>query len=183
MAGDSQAHPGLKLALCLLGVFLLGAACERDTSVTTPNGSVLELPEGFEPLDFDLVTLEISTAEAVHTLTAEVAETPRQIERGLMFRTSMPEDAGMIFIFEGERSSGFWMFNTLIPLSVAYIDARGEIVDIQDMEPCGNPDPRDPSACPGYPPAAPYRYALEVNQGYFAERDIGVGDSVSFIRQ
>ncbi len=165
------------MALCL---FLMGAACGRQVAVTTPNGSVLELPEGFEPVEVRSGSLQLSTDLATYDLAAEFAETPAQRERGLMFRTSLPEDAGMLFIFEEDQRSGFWMFNTLIPLSVAYIDVRGEIVDVQDMEPCGNPNPRDPRSCPGYPAAAPYRYALEVNRGYFAERDIGVGDSISF---
>jgi uncharacterized membrane protein (UPF0127 family) len=100
-------------------------------------------------------------------LAAEVAETPRQRERGLMGRTALGENQGMLFVFEQEQPLSFWMRNTLIPLSIAYIDGRGTIVDIQDMEPLDETS---------HPSAAPARYALEVNQGFFEEHGIRVGD-------
>ncbi len=100
-------------------------------------------------------------------LVAEVAETPRQRDRGLMGRTALGENHGMLFVFDQEQPLSFWMRNTLIPLSIAYIDDRGTIVDIQDMEPLDETS---------HPSAAPARYALEVNQGFFEEHGIRVGD-------
>ncbi|MGB3632459.1 MAG: DUF192 domain-containing protein, partial [Rubrobacteraceae bacterium] len=89
--------------------------------------------------------------------------------QGLMNRTSLGEDRGMLFVFEEEATLSFWMKNTLIPLSVAYIDSEGRIVDIQKMEPLDD----DP---PHYASAEPAQYALEVNQGFFEERGVEVGD-------
>ncbi len=84
-----------------------------------------------------------------------------------MERTELAEDAGMLFVFDREVTDGFWMRNTLIPLSIAYIDSGGRIVDIQDMEPLDETP---------HPPASPYQYALEVNQGFFEARGIEIGN-------
>lgn len=99
----------------------------------------------------------------------EIANTPAERERGLMERTELAEDAGMIFVFDREQILRFWMKNTLIPLSIAYIDSVGRIVDIQDMQPLDENT---------YPSAEPAQYALEVNQGFFEERGIEVGNEV-----
>jgi len=99
----------------------------------------------------------------------EIANTPAEREQGLMGRTELAEDAGMLFVFSREGTGAFWMKDTLIPLSIAYIDAGGRIVDIQDMQPLDETP---------HPPAAPYRYALEVNQGFFAQRGIEVGNTL-----
>ncbi|MCA3748442.1 MAG: DUF192 domain-containing protein [Rubrobacter sp.] len=88
-----------------------------------------------------------------------------------MYRTALGEDRGMLFVFDRERRLSFWMRNTLIPLSIAYIDSEGRIVDIQDMKPLDD----DP---PHYVSAEPAMYALEVNRGFFEERGVEVGDTV-----
>lgn len=155
---------------------------DGDSDVpTTPNGSTIALPSGVESIDFALGTVTITTDDTTYTLTAEVAETPRQRQRGLMFRTSMPEEAGMMFVFQASQAGGFWMYNTILPLSIAYIDSSGNIVTIRDMEPCaGGSQAECSQEAAAYLATAPYRYALEVNQGYFDARDITVGDSVSY---
>jgi uncharacterized membrane protein (UPF0127 family) len=158
-----------------------GSGDDSPNLPTTPNGSTIALPEGVESIDFELGTVTITTDDATYTLTAEIAETPRQRQRGLMFRTSMPEDAGMMFVFQASQSGGFWMFNTILPLSIAYIDSSGTIVTIRDMEPCaGRTQTECSQEAAAYLASAPYRYALEVNQGYFDARDITVGDSVNY---
>jgi uncharacterized membrane protein (UPF0127 family) len=83
--------------------------------------------------------------------------------------TQQPEDRGMLFVFGEEQELSFWMKNTLIPISIAFIHSEGRIVDIQDMKPLDD----DP---PSYVSAEPARYALEVNQGFFEERGIKVAD-------
>jgi uncharacterized protein len=75
----------------------------------------------------------------------------------------------MLFVFPDEEVRSFWMRNTLIPLSIAYIDSEGRIVDIQDMKPLDDEEPH-------YVSAEPARYALEVNKGFFDERGVEVGD-------
>lgn len=99
----------------------------------------------------------------------EIADTPERQETGLMRRTTMAEDQGMIFVFPGQTTIAFWMKDTLLPLSIAFIDDQRRIVDIQDMQPL------DESL---HNSAQPYTYALEMNQGYFRRHSIMVGDPV-----
>jgi hypothetical protein len=99
----------------------------------------------------------------------EIADDKAEQRRGLMERTELAENAGMLFVFDREEPRSFWMRNTLIPLSIAYIASDGRIVDIQDMQPLDETS---------HPSAEPAQYALEVNQGFFAERGIEVGNVV-----
>lgn len=96
----------------------------------------------------------------------EIADTPEKEERGLMFRTELPKNQGMLFVFLQPQPLYFWMKNTKIPLDILYFGADGSFVSTATMEPCV----ADP--CPAYPSAAPARYALEVNKGYVAEHGI-----------
>lgn len=100
-------------------------------------------------------------------LTVGVARTAAERSRGLMFRESLAEDRGMLFIFAEDSESGFWMSDTSIPLSVAFIAEDGRILDIQDMEPFSTEVHRPPG---------PYRYGLEVNEGWFEQHGFGPGD-------
>ena len=106
-----------------------------------------------------------------HPVTVEVADDEAKRQRGLMFRESLPEDHGMLFVYDSERQLSFWMRNTLIPLDVAFIDAGGRIVDIQQMEPMTDET---------HTTRAPAMYALEMNRGWFAEHGVEVGDTVEF---
>ena len=99
----------------------------------------------------------------------EVADDMDEMAKGLMGRTALAEDAGMLFVYPEERELSFWMRDTLIPLSIAFMDGEGRIVDIQDMKAM---DDRPPH----YTSAEPARYALEVNVGFFDERGVEVGD-------
>ncbi len=102
-------------------------------------------------------------------LAVELALTGVERGRGLMDREELPEDGGMLFVFLGDTQAAFWMKDTLIPLSIAFIAADGTILDVQDMEPLSEDAHRPPE---------PYRYALEVNQGWFREHGLGRGDRV-----
>ncbi len=106
-----------------------------------------------------------------HTLQAEVVSTFATRAQGLMYREELAADQGMLFVFADDQMRNFWMRNTRIPLSIAYLDADQRIINILDMEPF------DESL---YPSAAPARYALEVNQGWFEARGIVAGDLVKF---
>jgi uncharacterized membrane protein (UPF0127 family) len=99
----------------------------------------------------------------------EVADDTEEMARGLMERTTLAEDAGMLFVYPEERELSFWMKDTLIPLSIAFMDSEGRIVDIQDMKALDDTPPH-------YASAEPARYALEVNKGFFDERGVEVGD-------
>ena len=89
-----------------------------------------------------------------------------------MDRTSLGADDGMVFLFDAASSGSFWMKDTLIPLSIAFWDETGRIVGIRDMDPC-TADP-----CPTYGSPEPYVGALEVNQGFFEEHGVVIGDHI-----
>ncbi len=171
----------MKRLLLLAAFLLLGASCNAQTSTTTPNGSTLDLPKNVPPVTFSSGEVKLSTKTDTYTLKAEFADTEAERERGLMYRHSMPETSGMLFIFDADQTGGFWMYNTFIPLSLAYIDSQGRIINILKMKACGGHSQSECSReAAGYLSSAPYRYALEVNKGYFAAHHIAAGDSVSY---
>ncbi len=100
----------------------------------------------------------------------ELARTPAEHQVGLMFREWLASDSGMLFVYDRPATEGYWMQNTYVPLSIAWLDRDGIIVDIQDMQPL---------TTDVHWPAAPYWYALEVNQGWFFENGVGVGHQVT----
>jgi uncharacterized membrane protein (UPF0127 family) len=91
---------------------------------------------------------------------------------GLMGRTSLARNSGEVFVFDGPVRAGFWMKDTRIPLSIAFWDASGRIVDVKEMVPCTS----DP--CPVYRSRAPYTQALEMNAGWFDQHGVTIGDTV-----
>jgi uncharacterized membrane protein (UPF0127 family) len=108
----------------------------------------------------------------------EIANTMETRSHGLMYRTTLPENAGMLFVFEQDARWGFWMKNTLIPLSIGFIDSKWRLIEIRDM-----PIAADPAngPFPIYESSAPYRYALEVNQGFFQRKGITPGTRLELI--
>jgi len=104
-----------------------------------------------------------------HQLTVEVAATRQAMETGLMNRFSLQPDHGMLFVFEKPQPLAFWMKNTYIPLSIAFVDARGRIINIEDMQ------PQDEST---HWSKGVGLYAIEMRQGWFAAHGIGAGDLV-----
>jgi uncharacterized membrane protein (UPF0127 family) len=101
----------------------------------------------------------------------EIADTPEAREKGLMFRKSMGENEGMLFIFEEARPQGFWMRNTEIPLAIGFFDEKGELFQVIEMVPA-TPIDTDP---PIYRSSKAARYALEMNKGWFAKNKVGPG--------
>jgi uncharacterized membrane protein (UPF0127 family) len=108
----------------------------------------------------------VELGAGMHVIRAEVADNFSSRMQGLMRRTSLPQNGGMLFVFDDESTHCMWMKNTLIPLSVAFLDARGAIINIAEMEPHS-----EQSHCA----ARPARYALEMAQGWFAQRGIRAG--------
>lgn len=149
----------------LAAVLLLGAASAQ-----------IKLPAGVQAIDF--ASAEVTfTGKVTKTLTLEAAITPEQSERGLMYRTSMPRDAGMLFLLGmQDRRVAFWMKNTLIPLDIAFFNSQGTIVDVLQMKPCKPTD----TTCPTYPSSKPVVGAIEMNLGWFKKNNIKVGDRVTF---
>jgi hypothetical protein len=127
---------------------------------------------------FDRGTLNIYEGPRKVTLQVEIARTTEARSQGLMHRPTMPENAGMLFVFEDEGKWGFWMRNTLIPLSIGFIGADWRLLEIQDMHVLKDPASDPP---PVYEPAHAYRYALEVNQGFFARNRITPGARLQLV--
>jgi uncharacterized membrane protein (UPF0127 family) len=127
--------------------------------------SLIAAPTSAAPAALSTRTLTIHGAK----LTVEVAATPQTRETGLMNRFSLPQDHGMLFVFEGSEPRAFWMKNTYIPLSIAFVDSTGRILNIEDMR------PRDEST---HWSRGPAMFAIEVRQGWFAEKGVQPGDAV-----
>ena len=121
---------------------------------------LVALPAAAQPLP----VLELQTC--MHPIRAEVAADFSRRSRGLMHRKSLAPTAGMLFIFDDAALHCMWMKNTYVPLSVAFLDEKGEIINIADMEPQS-----ERSHCA----ARPARYALEMERGWFAQRGVKPG--------
>ena len=157
----------MKRIVVLLVIYLLIAGCGQnapDTGGREPSASAQQ--DGTTQAA-RIVAIESGDADV--RVQVEVADDMDEMQKGLMGRTALAEDAGMLFVYPEERELSFWMRDTLIPLSIAFMDGEGRIVDIQDMKAL---DDRPPH----YTSAEPARYALEVNVGFFDERGVEVGD-------
>lgn len=117
-------------------------------------------------------TMEFLSGIRTTSLTVHIADTQNKREQGLKFVTALPENEGMLFIFPGRTAGGFWMMDTYIPLSIAFVDTNGRILKILDMLPCKS------YPCPFYDPGVFYHYAIEVNLGWFERNRINEGDYV-----
>ena len=104
-------------------------------------------------------------------ISVEIADDPAERERGLMFRDSLSDEEGMLFVYGTEQTLSFWMKNTPLALDIAFIDATGLIVDIQQMEPFTEET---------HLSERPAMYALEMRQGWFADHGVAVGATVEF---
>jgi uncharacterized membrane protein (UPF0127 family) len=147
------------VAIALTGAALWGCS----SSEAAPSGVVTQLPP-----------TTISVSLGTGTITAEIAATVIARDSGLMGRTAMGADTGMLFVYQGDQSpafTAFWMHDTLIPLSIAFMDSTKHVINIDDM--AANTDTYHFAT-------APYRYALEVNQGWFASHGVTAGTAVTF---
>jgi uncharacterized membrane protein (UPF0127 family) len=112
----------------------------------------------------------IKLTVGMHVIQAELAQTPEQRSTGLMFRKTMGTNDGMLFAFEEPGQQCFWMKNTLIPLSVAFLDGEGRILNVLDME---------PQTLDTHTSAGPALYAIETNKGWFEENNVKPGEKVT----
>ena len=134
-------------------------------SLTTLSGCFGQRAEN--TIEFEKMEIAIEGSSGRISIMAEIARTDEQRERGLMFREEVKDGEGMLFIFEQDMILSFWMKNTLVPLSIAYIAHNGTIIEIFDMEP-GDLNPVRSSRS--------VRYALEVPQNWFNRVGLGPGD-------
>jgi hypothetical protein len=133
----------------------------------TTVGALFALSVASGPAIGQVSTLELSAG--IHLIRAEVANTLDSRAQGLMFRKSLGANSGMLFVFLDVSTHCMWMKNTYVPLSVAFMDEQGTIVSIHDMQP-----QNETSHCA----AQPARFALEMNQGWFAQKGIKPGAKI-----
>ena len=133
----------------LLMAFLAGAAAAQGV-----------------PQNLPAITLQAG----IHSIRAAVAQTPEQWQTGLMYRREMAQHEGMLFVTDHLAPRCFWMKNTLLPLSIAFLADDGSVVNIADMK---------PQTENAHPATRPVRYALEMNLGWFAKRGIKAGSKIS----
>jgi uncharacterized protein len=152
------------ISVGLVGVVLLTLAACADGAEPVPGAAT------------NPILVRIRTAGGTIELeNLEVARTPEAWARGLMGRASLPEDGGMVFLFDAQTRAAFWMKDTLIPLSILFWQGDGRIIDILDMSPCRAADP-----CPVYRASAPYVGAIEMNRGAFERLGVEVGDTLEY---
>ena len=172
----------LNVSALAAALFLLAACNEKSTPAQAPSKResavaptstnaaryqfIQPIPTNAQPT-LQTIKLWLGTNE----LNTELALTPAQIQAGMMWRTNMGEMEGMLFVFAAPHQVSFWMKNTLLPLSCAYIDPEGTILEIYDM------NPRDESPIPSL--SSRIQYVLEVNQGWFQRHNVSTGAVVT----
>lgn len=147
-------------AVVLLSVTLT-SACSADSAIPQPR--------------LETTAACFVTAEKSISVTLELARDSQQRQKGLMGRESMASGTGMLFIYQQTRSAshGFWMYKTLLHLDIGYVARNGVIGSIRKMTPCTSSNGGN---CPTYPAGVEFTYAVEMNDGFFEENDIEVGD-------
>ena len=128
-------------------------------------------------MSFDSAHVRLASPADTLRLTLQLAVSDAQKTMGLMERRHLADSAGMLFVYDTTRppDAGFWMYRTRIPLDIAFLDSTGVIRAVRSMTPCPTTIAQ---GCPAYTPDVPYRYALEVNAGFFARHGIAVGHSI-----
>ena len=158
--------------LAVAGGLVGGDAPAMDDTPRTPNleGAPSTTPGASRPRT---VAYRLEPADGpAATVRLEVAADPSARARGLMGRTEVAKGTGMVFLYPADVTEAFWMKNTLVPLSIAFVAADGRVVSVAEMSPC-KADP-----CPTYAPAGPYRYAVELAAGSFGAAGVGPGARV-----
>jgi len=151
---------------CMFAASLTLFGCHNPEQPSLAAVTPPEPPSGRPQPKLPTIKLWLGTQEII----AEQAVTRSQIETGMMFRTEMAEHEGMLFVFAGPHRASFWMRNTLLPLTCAYIDSTGVILEIHDMK------PKDETPIPAG--SDKVQYVLEMKQGWFERNKVGVGTLV-----
>lgn len=136
-----------------IAIGILGLAVTLGNLSYAQNAPQIELPR-------------IKLSAGMHLIDTQVAATPEQRSTGLMFRRDMPPSEGMLFVFEQASQQCFWMKNTLLPLTAAFVADDGTIVNLADMK---------PQTTDSHCSTRPVRYVLEMNQGWFGKKGIKAG--------
>ncbi len=148
--------------------YILFASTDWNNAAKSQKGGSAGIPDDVSAIDAESETNAIMAGGK--NLDVEVADDEYLQRRGLMYRKSVPENSGMLFIYAEEDMPGFWMKNTHIPLSIAYIKSDLTIAEIHD---------RRPFDLEGIPPKVLVKYVLEVNQGWFSRNNVKTGDKIT----
>lgn len=159
-----------------VGLLFVAMACSGEPSGSKEDPGRKPAESAARRPDFDKGTGLIRTGDRLIRLDLEIADSPAERAFGLMHRRSLDDRAGMMFLFEASSTGGFYMKDTLIPLSIAFMDGRGAILRILDMDPCIE------EPCKVYYPNVAYKRALEVKQGAFEGWGVTEGDVVELHR-
>ncbi|MHB1391427.1 MAG: DUF192 domain-containing protein [Thermoleophilia bacterium] len=154
-------RPFVFLALALI----VPAGCNSDSGISDAS------PPTVAPQAIFHSGADAGSSSAEVVLYLEVARTQKERSQGLMGRTDLAPDQGMLFVWETPTQSPFWMKNTPLPLSIAFVSNTGVIIDIQDMEPL---------SLDQHKPGSAYSYAIEANRGFFESAGIRAGEQVRF---
>jgi uncharacterized protein len=158
--------------------FKLAFGVTISLSLVLPHALAQEAPRppGAPPAAFNGGQAQLPRIQlraGMHLVSTEVADTPQARANGLMMRTKMAQNEGMLFIFDQPSPQCFWMRNTLLPLTIAFLEDDGTIVNFADMQPKS-----DDSHCS----QKPVRYALEMNQGWFKSKGLQAGSKISGLK-
>lgn len=122
-------------------------------------------------IDAEITSLKLKNV----TISAEIADTPQKRQQGLMNRTKLNKNTGMLFVFEDQETHPFWMKNTLLPLDIIWIDDNYKVVHVeQNVPPCPTQE-----SCPVYRPQQKAKYVLELNAGFAKEFGVRINDTVT----
>jgi len=162
-------------AISIFIVFLLvscggGGGSDSTATQQTTTPSSPTTPSTSTPTTSSYGLAIVQLQAGTQTISAEIADTEAVREKGLMYRTSMGENEGMLFVFSEATSICMWMQNTYIPLSIAFIDQDGTIISIDDMEPQTEQEHCSTKLLP---------YALEMNQGWFSKNNVLPGSKIT----
>ncbi len=166
------------IAIALLAAFVLwiGFTIFPIGSDTKPSGPT-KTKSTYEPQfkeEGSLVFIDQEKNDTIQTIAIELAETPQEIQYGMMYRKHVPENTGMLFLMDTERPQSFWMRNTYVSLDIIYINSKMEIVSIQK-----NAQPLNDKSLPSTGPAS---LVLEVAGGYCDAKGIKAGDKIAYSR-
>ena len=150
------------ILLTLLGLWLFRSLIVPASSTTSPGG--------WSPVNAQARLPTVKLWLGSQVLVAEIARAPQELATGMMFRTNMPSNEAMLFLLPVPQQASFYMRNTVIPLSCAYIDSEGKILEVYDMK------PKDETSI--LSATANIQFVLEVNQGWFKQNQIGPGTLV-----
>jgi uncharacterized membrane protein (UPF0127 family) len=154
----------LRVFIGLLSILILFGCTQFAVALSTQSNQ--------HKVEFEKVKIRLASK----VLEVEIADTPETREHGLMFRSHLPVDGGMLFVFPHEQSMAFWMKNTLIPLSIGYFDNHKSLIETLEMVPAvlGDIQPKT------YPSSRPAMYALEMPKGWFAKQGVRPGTRFLF---